>query len=109
MAHPEVSGKGTALADGDRYLTGPQVRARYGDVSDMWIHRRLHDNTGFPPPDLIVNGRRFWRLSALVAWERTLAAGTEHDPSRSRRLRINKGVKIKSGASLSAALGDQKE
>ena len=23
------------------FLTAAQVRARYGDVSDMWLHRRL--------------------------------------------------------------------
>jgi predicted DNA-binding transcriptional regulator AlpA len=61
----------TDLAD-DRYLSGPQVRARYG-VSDMWIHRRLRDSSGFPKP-MVLNRRRFWKLSDLIAWERQRAA-----------------------------------
>ena len=61
-----------ALAD--PYLNANQVKHRYGDCSDMWLHRRLHDDSGFPPPDLVVNGRRFWRLSSLVRWERQRAA-----------------------------------
>ena len=43
-------------ADTDRYLTSRQVRARFGEVSDMWIWRRLTDGSGFPPP--IEIGRR---------------------------------------------------
>jgi predicted DNA-binding transcriptional regulator AlpA len=48
------------------------VRARYGDVSDMWLHRRLRDSD-FPKP-LVINGRRFWRISDLEAWEAKLHA-----------------------------------
>ena len=48
-----------------------KVRARYGDVSAMWVERRLRDESGFPKPHYI--GRlRFWRLSDLIAWERAL-------------------------------------
>jgi hypothetical protein len=65
----------------DRFLTGPQVRARYS-VSDMWLHRRLHDDSGFPKP-MIVNRIRFWKLSALVAWERTVAAREREHTSAS--------------------------
>jgi len=56
----------------DRFLTGPQVRARYS-VSDMWLYRRLHDDSGFPKP-MVLNRRRFWRLSELVEWERQRVA-----------------------------------
>jgi hypothetical protein len=35
----------------------------------MWIHRRLTDGSGFPQP-LVINRRRFWKLSELLAWER---------------------------------------
>jgi hypothetical protein len=57
----------------DQYLSAPAVRRRFG-VSDMWLHRRLYDGSGFPAPDLIVKGRRFWKLSTLEAWERRAAA-----------------------------------
>lgn len=54
----------------DCFLTAAQTRARYGNASDMWLWRRQHDASGFPQP-IVINRRRFWRLSELVAWERT--------------------------------------
>jgi hypothetical protein len=53
----------------DCFLTARQTRARYGGASDMWLHRRLHDDSGFPQP-VFICGRRFWKLADLVAWER---------------------------------------
>ena len=78
MARPEITGQKlqtrSAAEDefnlNDRYLTATQVRQRYGNASNMWLHRRLHDDSGFPRPDLVVNGRRFWRVSSLIRWER---------------------------------------
>jgi hypothetical protein len=61
-------------ANDDRFLTSKAVPARYGNCSDMWIYRRLHDGSGFPQP-LLVCGRRFWKLSSLVSWERVRAKG----------------------------------
>lgn len=52
------------------FLSTRQVRARYGNSSDMWIWRRLHDDSGFPQP-MIINKRRFWQLSDLLEWERS--------------------------------------
>jgi predicted DNA-binding transcriptional regulator AlpA len=54
----------------DCFLTAAQARARYGQCSDMWLWRRLHDDSGFPRP-ILINKRRLWRLSELVAWERS--------------------------------------
>ena len=56
----------------ERLLTAAQVKRRYGNASDMWLWRRLHDLSGFPQP-LLICGRRFWKLSALIAWERARA------------------------------------
>jgi hypothetical protein len=66
----------------DCFLTARQTRTRYGGVSDMWLHRRLHDASGFPQP-VVICGRRFWRLSDLVGWERKAA----ENPSKSPRPR----------------------
>jgi predicted DNA-binding transcriptional regulator AlpA len=55
------------------HLTARQVRERYGNASDMWLWRRLHDKSGFPQP-LRIGRRRFWLLAALEAWERSCAA-----------------------------------
>jgi hypothetical protein len=52
----------------DCFLTAKQTRARYGDASDMWLHRRLHDDSNFPWP-VIICGRRFWWLADLIEWE----------------------------------------
>lgn len=58
------------------YIGARQVRARYGNVSDMWLWRKLHDAaSGFPQP--IYFGRtRMWRLSDLEAWEIANASRT---------------------------------
>jgi hypothetical protein len=51
-----------------RYVTGPAVLYRYG-ISNMTLHRWRQG--GFPPPAMIVNGRRYWREQDLLAWERS--------------------------------------
>jgi hypothetical protein len=50
------------------FLKARQVRARYGDVSHMWLVRRQKD-AGFPSPT-IFGGIRFWKLSDLERWEK---------------------------------------
>lgn len=50
------------------FLKARQVRARYGDVSHMWLVRRQKD-AGFPSPT-IFGGIRLWRLSDLERWEK---------------------------------------
>ena len=51
-----------------RYLTGPQLCARYS-ISDMSLWRWLRDDAlGFPHP-LRINGRRFWKIADLEGWE----------------------------------------
>lgn len=54
------------------FLPSAAVRARYDDASDMWIDRRLKDDSGFPKPIYIAK-RRFWRVTDLETWERGLA------------------------------------
>jgi predicted DNA-binding transcriptional regulator AlpA len=58
----------TASRD-DRCATAAQVRSRYGNISDMTLWRWLQDaNLRFPKP-LTINGRRYWKISDLEAWE----------------------------------------
>jgi hypothetical protein len=52
----------------ESFLNSLNVRRRYGDVSDMWLFRRLSDSSGFPKP-LIIAGRKYWKMSELVDWE----------------------------------------
>jgi predicted DNA-binding transcriptional regulator AlpA len=58
----------------DYFLTAVQVRQRYGNASDMWLWRRLRDDSNFPRP-IEIRKRRYWKLSELIAWERACASG----------------------------------
>jgi hypothetical protein len=56
----------------DCFLTAVQVRQRYGNASDMWLWRRLRDDSEFPRP-IQIRKRRYWKLSDLIMWERACA------------------------------------
>ena len=61
---------------GDELLPATPVRTRYG-VSDMTIFRWLADpKLGFPQP-IRINGRRYWRLADLQAFENRQALKKE--------------------------------
>lgn len=58
----------------DHRLTGPQVRARFGNISHMTLWRWLRSpEVGFPQP-LVVANRRYWRLGDIDSWERAQLA-----------------------------------
>lgn len=54
-----------------RLIRASDVRHLCGDVSDMWLWRRLHDeqtrDETFPKP-VYISKRRFWREAEVVAW-----------------------------------------
>jgi predicted DNA-binding transcriptional regulator AlpA len=57
--------------DYERYLTGKQVRARYGNISRMTLFRWQHDPfKNFPAP-VPLSEHKYWRLSDLIAWEQS--------------------------------------
>jgi predicted DNA-binding transcriptional regulator AlpA len=53
------------------YLSAAQVKARFGNVSDMWIVRRMADHE-FPKPVTFGTSARFWRVAELIAWEKLM-------------------------------------
>ncbi len=53
---------------GDDLLPAAQVRSRYG-VSDMTIFRWLNDDKLEFPRPIRINGRRYWRITDLQAFE----------------------------------------
>jgi len=55
----------------DNLLPTPEVQRRYGQVSHMWVERRLKGDPTFPRPIYIAK-RRYWRVGDLVMWERGL-------------------------------------
>ena len=60
----------------EKLLPAKKVRERYG-VSDQTIWRWLHDkNSGFPKP-IRIQGRRYWRLEQLLAFEAARSEGDE--------------------------------
>jgi predicted DNA-binding transcriptional regulator AlpA len=61
-------------ADDDLLIPDPEVRRRYGGISEMTLWRWDRDPTlGFPKPVRIRN-RKYRRLSELRAWEIERAA-----------------------------------
>jgi predicted DNA-binding transcriptional regulator AlpA len=46
-----------------------------GNASDMWLWRRLRDDSKFPRP-IEIRRRRYWKLSELIMWERACARTT---------------------------------
>jgi predicted DNA-binding transcriptional regulator AlpA len=57
----------SAPADAE-FLSAAQVKARYGGVSDMWIHRKLADHD-FPAPQTFGTPTRYWRVADLTDWD----------------------------------------
>ena len=66
----------------DPLLNGPATRAALGiSVTTEW--RWLNDPAiGYPPPDLVVNGRNYRRLSTINQFIANRAAKTKASPSR---------------------------
>lgn len=57
------------------FISASQLRARYGNVSHMWVERRLQNDPAFPKPKYF--GRlRFWSIAELEQYERNAAAAT---------------------------------
>lgn len=54
-----------------KYSRVAEVRARYGNASDMWITRKTRD-FGFPAPVYFGGRDRFWRDEELDAWDRAM-------------------------------------
>jgi excisionase family DNA binding protein len=62
--------------NGAAYLTAPQVRARYGSISDMTLYRWVHDpRLGFVQP-IVINGRRYFPEDELDTFDAKRAAST---------------------------------
>jgi hypothetical protein len=62
-------------ANNQIFISARQVRQRYGNVSHMWIERRLAVDPEFPKP-IYFGDRRYWEIVALESWERQAASRT---------------------------------
>ena len=52
---------------GARLMPSAGVRAFFGNVSIMFIERRLADGPSFPKP-IYIAGKRYWEVEALEDW-----------------------------------------
>src|SRR5258708_33257828 len=57
----------------DALIAAKAVLARYGGICGMTLHRWVRDPDLNFPKRLLINGRRYWRLSELLA----LASGAQ--------------------------------
>ena len=82
-----------------RYLTCRQVQERYGNVSHMWVERRLDDDADFPRC-IKFKRLRMWDEEALDAWDRICAARGrgEHDVKRDADIGVGTKRRPKSKA-----------
>lgn len=55
------------------FISAPQLLARYGGRSHMWLVRVLERDQTFPRP-VYVGRLRFFPVAELAAWERKTAA-----------------------------------
>src|SRR5262245_19885995 len=73
------------LPAGTVYLSAGQVRASYGNMSEMTLWRWLDDEElGFPRPRWVYN-RRYWDLGKLIVWEKKKMCDAPADPYEDRR------------------------
>jgi predicted DNA-binding transcriptional regulator AlpA len=78
----------TPIGTEDQFLPARRVRERYGSIANMTLWRWLQDaDLNFPRP-IRIGQRRYWRLSDLVAWEKSRCAKSVStiNPSIEQRL-----------------------
>jgi len=100
MMYPDMKVEAADLAaavaaqtDAVVWLPSNKVRRRYGNISDMALWRWIHNPTlGFPQP-VMFNGKRYWKLSELQAFETQAAVRRAERPCplNARRQRAAQG------------------
>jgi hypothetical protein len=71
------------ITDDETLINIGQLKKLLGGVSDMFIHRRLRDGSGFPAPDAVIANRRYWKLGRVREWRDAQSKGTTHGPVKS--------------------------
>jgi hypothetical protein len=76
-----------AQGDPDGFLDTKQVCKFFGDMTSMSLHRWRHHPTPerrFPPPDMSIGSRNFWRRSAVLQYAKAQEEWSRQNP-RTRR------------------------
>ena len=63
------------------------VQAAFGNVSAMWIERRLADDPKFPKP-IYIGRNRFWRVNEIEKYIEERASA----PKPTKNPNLNRGV-----------------
>jgi len=59
---------------GKQYIVRRKLRTRFGDISEMTLWRWEHDTRLAFPRAVTINGRKYYDLAEIEAWERARAA-----------------------------------
>jgi predicted DNA-binding transcriptional regulator AlpA len=73
----------------DPLLDAKTVKRDVGNISTMCLWRWTRDN-GFPLPDLVLGGRRFWLRSSVLSWVDAQKERTRAKPQRRLRVGITR-------------------
>jgi hypothetical protein len=61
------------VPDDEDLVPSPMVKKENGGISDMTLWRWMRDpHVQFPHPDIIINGRRYWKRRTLRRHRRRL-------------------------------------
>ena len=58
------------LQQSETDITAPQLRARFGGRSDVWLWRLLKDERANFPRPVMVRGVRYFKLCEVQQWEK---------------------------------------
>ena len=67
---------------GTELIPAKLVQRKLGNVSFMFIYRRLADDPSFPRPVVLGKRQRFWNVAELDAWIETRRAAIAQDSGR---------------------------
>ena len=87
----------------ETYLSAPKTKARYGHVTDPTLERWLANKQNPFPQPIYINGRRYWRLSELISYERECAALGRPEPSPGSKLERYRAAQAKMAQALREA------
>ena len=76
MPHPKPGERlvqPPAVPAGAVYITTAQLRQRYGNLSHMWVERKLRNDPEFPRPVCFGSSFRFFKLADVEDYERRCA------------------------------------
>jgi predicted DNA-binding transcriptional regulator AlpA len=64
-----------------QYITRKKILERFGGISVMTLWRWEHDEKLCFPTATEINGRKYYDLAEIEAWERKRAAAPSHVPA----------------------------